>query len=142
MRTGLKVSLKSGAALLCFLATAQWVQAASDPTSDNPKPVRVAAAAPTGGTAVRTTGGTSVIETVVVTAEKREETAQKVAIPLTAVDGALQIVEVPLPAQGQGQPANVVVDLVEMDVLERAAIRGHGAGAQANHPDPAYSPWC
>lgn len=91
MRTGLKVSLKSGAALLCFLATTQWALAASDQSSDSPKPVRVAAATATGATAVRTaaTGSTSVIETVVVTAEKREETSQKVAIPLTAVDGAL-----------------------------------------------------
>jgi len=91
MRTGLKVSLKSGAALLCFLATAQWAHAASDQSSDSPKPVRVAAATAAGATAARTaaTGGTSVIETVVVTAEKREETSQKVAIPLTAVDGAL-----------------------------------------------------
>src|SRR5258706_1659985 len=79
MRTGLKVSLKSGAALLCFLATAQWAQAA-DQSPASPKPVRLAAAA---------TVGTSVIETVVVTAEKREETSQKVAIPLTALDGGM-----------------------------------------------------
>ena len=89
MRTGLRVSLKSGAALLCFLATAQWAHAANDQPS--PKPVRVAAAAAAGGTTVRTaaTAPTSVIETVVVTAEKREETSQKVAIPLTAVDGGM-----------------------------------------------------
>jgi iron complex outermembrane receptor protein len=88
MRNGLRVSLKSGAALLCFIATAQWAQAASDQSSDNPKPVRVAAVTAAGGTAVRT-ATSGVIETVVVTAEKREETSQKVAIPLTAVDGGM-----------------------------------------------------
>jgi iron complex outermembrane receptor protein len=88
MCEGLKVSLKSGAALLCFIATAQWAQAATDQSSDNPKPVRVAAVAAPGGTAVRT-ATSGVIETVVVTAEKREETSQKVAIPLTAVDGGM-----------------------------------------------------
>ena len=88
MRNGLKVSLKSGAALLCFIATAQWAQAAPDQAPDSPKPVRVAAVTATGGTVVRT-ATSGVIETVVVTAEKREETSQKVAIPLTAVDGGM-----------------------------------------------------
>ena len=79
MRMGLKVSLKSGAAFLCFLAMAQLAHAAADTAPDNTKPVRVTPAA--------ITAGTNVIETVTVTAEKRQSTAQKVAIPLTAVDG-------------------------------------------------------
>src|SRR5512143_2784708 len=87
MRMGLGASLKSGAALLCFLGMVQSAHAADATSSDAAaKPVRVAAVSvPTARTAAA--GAPNVIETVTVTAEKRESTAQKVAIPLSAVDG-------------------------------------------------------
>jgi iron complex outermembrane receptor protein len=83
----LGASLKSGAALLCFLGMVQSAHAADATSSDTAaKPVRVAAVSvPTARTAAA--GAPNVIETVTVTAEKRESTAQKVAIPLSAVDG-------------------------------------------------------
>ena len=87
MRMALGASLKSGAALLCFLGMVQSAHAADATSSDTAtKPVRVAAVSvPTARTAAA--GAPNVIETVTVTAEKRESTAQKVAIPLSAVDG-------------------------------------------------------
>src|SRR5689334_12704461 len=85
MRKGLRVPLKSGAALLCFLGTVQFAQAADAP--DSPKPTKVAAV--TAPPAKSAPAGGNVIEIVTVTAEKREETAQKVPIPLTAVDGGM-----------------------------------------------------
>ena len=83
MRMDLRVPLKSGAALLCFLGTVHLAQAADTP--DSPKPVKVAAV--TAPAAKSAPGGGNVIEIVTVTAEKREEAAQRVPIPLTAVDG-------------------------------------------------------
>ena len=80
MRMDLRASLTSGAAVLCFLGMSQL--AVADPNTDSTKPMRVAEASPPSRAS-----GTSGIETVVVTAEKREEVSQKVAIPLTALDG-------------------------------------------------------
>ena len=87
MRMDIKVSLRSGAAALCFLGMSQLAHAA-DATTDNSKPVRVAAASTSTSSRGTAAAGTSTIETVVVTAERREEVSQKVAIPLTALDGA------------------------------------------------------
>ena len=89
MPMDLRASLASGAALLCLLGISQAAHADSDSTADAAKPVRVAAASPA-SSANRASGSaaSSSIETVVVTAERREEVSQKVAIPLTALDGA------------------------------------------------------
>jgi iron complex outermembrane receptor protein len=67
----------------------QLAHADADSTSDNSKPVRVAAATAPANTTSRNsaTASSSTIETVVVTAERRAEVSQKVAIPLTALDG-------------------------------------------------------
>lgn len=87
MRMDIKVSLRSGAAALCFLGMSQLAHAA-DATTDDSKPVRVAAASSNTSSRGTAATGTSTVETVVVTAERREEVSQKVAIPLTALDGA------------------------------------------------------
>ena len=91
MRMDLRVSLASGAAALCLLAVSHTAQADTDTTADAAKPVRVAAATTNSNAGGRGSAatGTSGIETVVVTAEKRAETSQKVAIPLSALDGGL-----------------------------------------------------
>ncbi len=88
MCTNLKISLRGGAALICFLGFAQLAHAATSSNVNDPnlKGIKTAAATDTGGGSAK---GTNVIETVTVTAEKREEPSQKVAIPLTAVDGSM-----------------------------------------------------
>jgi len=90
MRRDLKVSLKGGAAAVCFLGIFQPAHAGTFSDADNAAQTQVAAVAPTtgaGGQPVAPTS-TKTVEVVVVTAEKREEDSQRVPTALTAIDGA------------------------------------------------------
>ncbi len=71
MRSDLKAALKRGVTAISLVLASQGMLAAA---------ASAAGEAPSNGT---------MIETVVVTAEKRAEDSQKVAIPLTAVDGSM-----------------------------------------------------